>query len=190
MTEKVKVAIAELGNCANSLIQEVEYYKDADPAAEIPGLMNVQMGDYHIRDIEFVAVFDVDGSKVGQDVAKAMWAGENNTIKFADVDELGIEVLRGPTLDGIGKYYCGMVEESLEDPVDVTQTLRDSAADVLVSYLPVGSEEAQKFYAQAALDAGVGFVNAIPMFIASDPEWANIAGDDRTADDQMAILAG
>ena len=186
MTEKVKVAIAGLGNCANSLIQGVEYYKDADPATKIPGLMNVQMGDYHIRDIEFVAAFDVDGSKVGQDVAKAMWAGENNTIKFADVDELGVEVLRGPTLDGIGKYYCGMVEESLEEPVDVAQALRDSGADVLVSYLPVGSEEAQKSYAQASLDAGVGFVNAIPVFIASDPEWANkfaeaglpIVGDD------------
>jgi myo-inositol-1-phosphate synthase len=183
---KVKVAIAGLGNCANSLIQGVEYYKDADADLKIPGLMHVELGDYHIGDVEFVAAFDVDASKVGQDVAKAMWAGENNTIQFAEVGDLGFDVLRGPTFDGLGKYYVGMIEESNEEPVDVVQALKDSGADVLVSYLPVGSQEATEFYAQAALDAGVGFVNAIPVFIASDQEWAQkfvdaglpIIGDD------------
>jgi myo-inositol-1-phosphate synthase len=183
---KVKVAIAGLGNCANSLIQGVEYYKDADADLRVPGLMHVELGDYHIGDVEFVAAFDVDASKVGQDVAKAMWAGENNTIQFAEVGDLGFDVLRGPTFDGLGKYYCGVIEESNEEPVDVVQALKDSGADVLVSYLPVGSQEATEFYAQAALDAGVGFVNAIPVFIASNQEWAQkfvdaglpIIGDD------------
>jgi len=183
---KVKVAIAGLGNCANSLIQGVEYYKDADANLKVPGLMHVELGDYHIGDIEFVAAFDVDASKVGQDVAKGMWAGENNTIQFAEVGDLGFDVLRGPTFDGLGMYYVGMIEESNEEPVDVVQALKDSGADVLVSYLPVGSQEATEFYAQAALDAGVGFVNAIPVFIASDQDWAQkfvdaglpIIGDD------------
>jgi len=183
---KVRVAIAGLGNCANSLIQGVEYYKDADPDLRVPGLMHVDLGGYHVGDVEFVAAFDVDATKVGQDVAKAMWAGQNNTIQFAEVPQLGIEVLRGPTLDGLGQYYVDQVEESPAEPVDVAQALRDADADVLVSYLPVGSEEATKFYAQAALDAGVAFVNAIPVFIASDPVWAQkfvdaglpIIGDD------------
>jgi myo-inositol-1-phosphate synthase len=183
---RVKVAIAGIGNCANSLIQGVEYYKDADPNLRVPGLMHVQLGDYHIADIEFVAAFDVDASKVGQDVAKAMWAGENNTIQFAEVGDLGIDVLRGPTFDGLGKYYVGMIEESDVETVDVVQALKDSGANVLVSFLPVGSQEATEFYANAALDAGVGFVNAIPVFIASDREWAQrfvdaglpIIGDD------------
>jgi len=186
MTNTVRVAIAGLGNCANSLIQGVEYYQKADATKDVPGLMHVQFGDYHISDIEFVVAFDVDATKVGRDIAKAMWAGENNTIEFAEVEDFGITVLRGPTYDGLGKYYDRMVEESPEKPVDVVQALEDAKADVLVSYLPVGSEEAQKFYAQAALDAGFGFVNAIPVFIASDPEWANkfaeaglpIVGDD------------
>ena len=164
---KVRVAIAGLGNCANSLIQGVEYYKDADPDLKVPGLMHVQLGDYHIGDIEFVTAFDVDASKVGQDIAKAMWGGQNNTIEFATVSEMGIEVLRGPTYDGLGKYYVDQVEESPAEPVDVVAALKAANADVLVSYLPVGSEEATKFYAQAALDAGCGFVNAIPVFIAS-----------------------
>ena len=183
---KVKVAIAGIGNCANSLIQGVEYYRNADGAAQVPGLMHVDFGGYHVGDVEFVAAFDVDITKVGQDLSKAMWAGENNTIKFADVGQMGIQVLRGPTLDGLGKYYVGAIEESPAAPVDVAGALRDSQADVLVSYLPVGSENAQKFYAQAAIDAGVAFVNAIPVFIASDPEWAGkfrdanlpIVGDD------------
>jgi myo-inositol-1-phosphate synthase len=185
-TNKVRVAIAGLGNCANSLVQGVEYYQKADPDADIPGLMHVQFGPYHVGDLEFVAAFDVDATKVGRDIAKAMWAGENNTIQFAEVEDFGIDVLRGPTLDGLGTYYQRMVEESPVEPVDVVKALRDAGADVLVSYLPVGSEQAQRFYAQAALDAGVGFVNAIPVFIASDPAWARkfaeaglpIVGDD------------
>ncbi len=183
---KVKVAIAGVGNCANSLIQGIEYYRDAEAGVEVPGLMHVNFGGYHISDVEFVAAFDVDSTKVGQDLSKAMWAGENNTIKFADIDVAGIKVMRGPTLDGLGKYYDKTIEESPEEPVDVVRVLKDSGANVLVSYLPVGSEEAQKFYAQCAIDAGVGFVNAIPVFIASDPIWAKkfkdaglpIVGDD------------
>ena len=186
MSNNVRVAIAGLGNCANSLVQGVEYYRDADPSLKVPGLMHIDLGGYHVGDVEFVAVFDVDATKVGQDVSKAMWAGMNNTIEFAEVPHLGITVQRGPTFDGLGKYYVDEVEESAADPVDVAQALKDARADVLVSYLPVGSEQATKFYAQAALDAGVGFVNAIPVFIASDPEWAQkfvdanlpIVGDD------------
>jgi myo-inositol-1-phosphate synthase len=168
----IKLAIAGVGNCASSLIQGLEYYRDADPSDDVPGLMHVSLGGYHIRDIEVVAAFDVDATKVGQDVSKAILAGQNNTIRFAPVPELGVEVLRGPTLDGFGKYYRQTCEESPADAVDVVAALRDSGADVLVSYLPVGSEQAQKFYAQCCLDAGVAFVNAIPVFIASDPEWA------------------
>jgi myo-inositol-1-phosphate synthase len=168
---KVKVAIVGLGNCANSLIQGVEYYKNADVNEEVPGLMHVQLGDYHIRDIEFVAAFDVDGKKVGLDLADAMWASENNTIKFAEVKPLGIKVSRGKTLDGLGRYYKEMIQESTEEPVDVVKVLKETKADVLVCYLPVGSEEAAKFYAQCAIDAQVAFVNALPVFIASDPVW-------------------
>ena len=183
---KVKVAIAGVGNCANSLIQGVTYYADADPDARVPGLMHVDLGGYHVRDIEFVAAFDVDATKVGVDLSKAIWAGMNDTYRFAEVPDLGIEVLRGPTLDGLGKYYRMTVEESAEEPVDVAQVLRDTGADVLVAYLPVGSELAIRHYAEAALAAGVGFVNAIPVFIASDPVWARrfydagvpIIGDD------------
>ena len=186
MSNEVRVAIAGLGNCANSLIQGVEFYRDADPSLKVPGLMHVDLGGYHVGDVEFVAAFDVDATKVGQDVSKAMWSGMNNTIEFAQVPELGIEVQRGPTLDGLGKYYVDEVEESAADPVDVVKALRDAKADVLVSYLPVGSETATKFYAQCAIDAGIGFVNAIPVFIASDPLWASkfveanlpIVGDD------------
>ena len=182
----IRLAIAGVGNCASSLIQGLSYYADADPADEVPGLMHVELGGYHIRDIEVVAAFDVDATKVGQDVGKAIWAGQNNTIRFADVGDLGVRVQRGPTLDGFGKYYRVTCEESPAEPVDVAQALRDAQADVLVSYLPVGSEQAQKHYAQACLDAGVAFVNAIPVFIASDPEWAQrfadagvpIVGDD------------
>src|SRR3954447_8115734 len=169
---KIRLAIAGVGNCASSLIQGLEFYKDAAPAENVPGLMHVELGGYHIRDIELVAAFDVDADKVGLDYSKAMWAGRNNTIKFADVPELGVTVLRGPTLDGFGEFYRQECQESAQEPVDVAAVLRETQADVLVSYLPVGSEEAQRYYAQACLDAGVGFVNAIPVFIASDPEWA------------------
>ena len=168
---KVKVAIVGLGNCANSLIQGVTYYQNANVNEEVPGLMHVQLGDYHIRDIEFVAAFDVDGKKVGLDLADAMWASENNTIKFADVKPLGIKVSRGKTLDGLGSYYKEMIQESTEEPVDVVKVLKETKADVLICYLPVGSEEAAKYYAQCAIDAQVAFVNALPVFIASDPVW-------------------
>jgi myo-inositol-1-phosphate synthase len=169
---KIRVAIAGVGNCASSLVQGVEYYKDAEAGDDVPGLMHVELGGYHVGDVEFVAAFDVDAAKVGLDLAKAVFAGPNNTIKFSDVPELGITVLRGPTFDGFGEFYRQVAEESPLEPVDVAEELRRARADVLVSYLPVGSEEAQKHYAQACLDAGVAFVNAIPVFIASDPVWA------------------
>jgi myo-inositol-1-phosphate synthase len=182
----VRVAIVGVGNCATSLIQGVEYYKDADPDGNVPGLMHVKFGQYHVNDIEFVAAFDVDAKKVGFDLAEATQASENNTIKIADVAPTGITVQKGNTLDGLGKYYRETIEESDAPAVDIVQVLKDTQADVLVSYLPVGSEEADKFYAQCAIDAKVAFVNALPVFIASDPEWAKkfedagvpIIGDD------------
>jgi myo-inositol-1-phosphate synthase len=168
----VRVAIAGIGNCASSLVQGVEFYRGADPAERVPGLMHVELGGYHVGDVEFVAAFDVDAAKVGLDLAKAIHAGPNNTVRFADVPDVGVTVQRGPTFDGLGTYYRQVVEESPAEPVDVAAALRAARADVLVSYLPVGSEVAQRHYAQACLDAGVAFVNAIPVFIASDPEWA------------------
>jgi myo-inositol-1-phosphate synthase len=182
----VRVAIVGVGNCASSLVQGVHYYRDADPASRVPGLMHVQFGPYHVRDVEFVAAFDVDAKKVGQDLADAIGASENNTIKFADVPPTGVTVQRGPTMDGLGEYYTDIITESDEQPVDVVGALRDAQVDVLVSYLPVGSEQADRFYAQCAIDAKVAFVNALPVFIASDPTWAQkftdagvpIVGDD------------
>ncbi|WP_374971105.1 inositol-3-phosphate synthase [Terrabacter sp. BE26] len=168
----VRVAIVGVGNCASSLVQGVEYYKDADPTTGVPGLMHVKFGEYHVGDVEFVAAFDVDDKKVGKDLSEAINASENNTIKIADVPTTGVEVQRGHTLDGLGKYYKLTIDESSAEPVDVVQVLKDRKVDVLVSYLPVGSEQADKFYAQCAIDAGVAFVNALPVFIASDPEWA------------------
>ncbi len=168
----IRVAIVGVGNCAASLVQGIEYYRNADPAQRVPGLMHVRFGEYHVGDIEFVAAFDVDGKKVGRDLSEAIVASENNTITFAQVPPTGVTVLRGPTLDGLGRYYLQTIEESTEEPVDVVAALREADVDVLVSYLPVGSEEADKFYAQCAIDAGVAFVNALPVFIASDPEWA------------------
>jgi myo-inositol-1-phosphate synthase len=150
----------------------VEYYSDADPGTRVPGLMHVQFGPYHVKDVEFVAAFDVDAKKVGQDLADAIGASENNTIKICDVPPTGITVQRGPTLDGLGEYYRDIITESDEPVADVVSVLRETQADVLVSYLPVGSDQADKFYAQCAIDAGVAFVNALPVFIASDPEWA------------------
>ena len=140
--QKVRVAIAGLGNCATSLIEGVEYYKDASTTDTVPGLMHVQFGDYHVSDLEFVTAFDVDAKKVGLDIAEAMRASENNTIKLTDVPETGVKVLRGPTLDGLGKYYRETIEESDAEPVDVVQQLKDDNVDVLVCYLPVGSEQA------------------------------------------------
>jgi myo-inositol-1-phosphate synthase len=182
----VKVAIVGVGNCAASLVQGVEYYRNADETTPVPGLMHVRFGDYHVSDVEFVAAFDVDAKKVGQDLSAAIVASENNTITFADVPPLGVTVQRGVTLDGLGKYYRETIEESDEAPVDVVAALRESGADVLVCYLPVGSQQAAEFYAQAALDAGVAFVNALPVFIAGTKAWADkftaaglpIVGDD------------
>ena len=182
----VRVAIVGVGNCATSLVQGVEYYRDADPAGNVPGLMHVMFGDYHVSDVEFVAAFDVDAKKVGFDLSEATQASENNTIKIADIPPTGVIVQRGHTLDGLGKYYRETIEEADGEGVDVVQVLKDTQADVLVSYLPVGSELADKFYAQCAIDAGVAFVNALPVFIASDPVWAKkfedagvpIVGDD------------
>jgi len=182
----VRVAIAGVGNCANSLIQGVSFYADAAADAVIPGLMHNRLGPHAVGDLEFVAAFDVDALKVGVDLADAIWASQNSTFRFADVATTAVTVQRGPTLDGLGEYYRELITESDAAVVDVAQALRDSRADVLVCYLPVGSELAAKHYAQAALDAGVAFINALPVFIASDPEWAQrftaagvpIVGDD------------
>ncbi len=182
----VRVAIVGVGNCAASLVQGVHYYRDASPDARVPGLMHVQFGDYHVRDVEFVAAFDVDAKKVGQDLADAIGSSENNTIKICDVPPSGVTVQRGVTLDGLGKYYREMITESEAEPVDVVAALKDAKVDVVVCYLPVGSEDAARFYAQCAIDAGCGFVNALPVFIAGTPEWAQkftdagvpIVGDD------------
>src|SRR5690606_10206235 len=182
----VRVAIVGVGNCAASLVQGVEYYKDSDPASKVPGLMPVQFGDYHVRDVEFVAAFDVDAKKVGLDLADAIGASENNTIKICDVPSTGVTVQRGHTHDGPGKYYRETTEAPAEQPADAVQARKDPPADVLVCYLPVGSEDAAKFYAQCAIDAKVAFVNALPVFIAGTKEWADkfteagvpIVGDD------------
>lgn len=182
----VRVAIIGVGNCAASLVQGVEYYKDADPTQAVPGLMHVQFGEYHVSDVEFVAAFDVDSKKVGLDIADAIGASENNTIKICDVPPTGVKVQRGHTYDGLGKYYREMVVESDAEPVDIVAELKAAKADVLVCYLPVGSEQAAKYYAQCAIDAGVAFVNALPVFIAGTKEWADkftaagvpIIGDD------------
>lgn len=182
----IRTAIVGVGNCASSLIQGVHYYRDAAPEDTVPGLMHVDFGGYHVRDVEFVAAFDVDEAKVGLDLADAIWASENCTIKFDDVPPTGVLVQRGPTLDGLGEYYRDTITESSAEAVDVAAALRESGAEVLVSYLPVGSEEADRFYAQAAIEAGCAFVNCLPVFIASRPEWAQkftdaglpIIGDD------------
>ena len=182
----IRVAVVGVGNCASSLVQGVVFYKDADPAEVVPGLMHVQFGPYHVRDVEFVAAFDVDSKKVGLDLADAIGASENNTIKICDVPPSGVTVQRGHTLDGLGKYYREMITESDADPVDVVAELKAARVDVVVCYLPVGSDAAAKYYAQCAIDAGCGFVNALPVFIAGTPEWAKkfedaglpIVGDD------------
>jgi myo-inositol-1-phosphate synthase len=183
---EIRVAIVGVGNCANSLIQGITYYKDATNETEIPGLMHPVLGGYHIKNINFVLALDVDAKKVGLDLADAIWASENNTIKFATVAKTGVTVKRGTTLDGLGRYYKETIKESDAAPVDVVAELKANKADVLICYLPVGSEEAAKFYAQCAIDAGCAFVNALPVFIASDPVWADkftkaglpIVGDD------------
>lgn len=172
MKEKIKVAIAGVGNCASAIVQGIEYYKEASPDEFVPGLMHTDLGGYHVRDVTFVAAFDVDAAKVGVDLAKAIFVPPNNTLRFSEVPEIGVEVLRGPTLDGFGKYYKQAVEESPVEAVDVSAVLTEVGADVLVNYLPVGSQEATYYYAHAALEAGVAFVNCVPVFIAKDSAWA------------------
>lgn len=169
----IKLAIVGLGNCASSLIQGIEYYKNAADDEYIPGLMHANFGGYHVKDIEVVAVFDVNSDKVGKDVSEAVWAAPNNTAKFSDVPYYGVKVLRGPRLDGVNKYTAELVPvDDSEKPVDVVAELKKAGAEVVVNYLPVGSQEATEFYVQAAIDAGCGFVNCIPVFIASTPAWA------------------
>lgn len=170
---KIKVAIVGVGNCASSLVQGIHYYKDARDDAFVPGVMHVNFGGYHIRDIEVVAAFDVNTNKVGKDVAEAIYASPNNTVTFAQVPKLGVTVSRGPRLDGVNKYTAPLVPvDDKQKAVDVVKVLKESGAEAVINYLPVGSQEATEFYAQAAIDAGCGFVNCIPVFIASTPKWA------------------
>ncbi|HEX2702990.1 MAG TPA: inositol-3-phosphate synthase [Solirubrobacteraceae bacterium] len=170
--EKVRVAIIGVGNCANSLVQGVHYYHDADPAATVPGLMHVDLGGYHVRDIEFTAAFDIDADKVGKDLGQAIWSGQNNTIRFAEVpEELGVKVHRGMTLDGLGKYLSQRIKKAPGETDDIVSILRDTHTDVVVSYLPVGSEQATKWYVEQVLKAGCAFVNCIPVFIAREDYW-------------------
>ncbi|MBN1679874.1 MAG: inositol-3-phosphate synthase [Anaerolineae bacterium] len=171
MSNKVRVAIIGVGNCANSLIQGVHYYQNADPDQNIPGLMHVNLGGYHIRDIEFSAAFDIDSEKVGKDLSEAMWSGQNNTIKFAEVPKLGIKVARGMTHDGLGKYLKQKITKAPGPTADIVQILQDTKTDVVVNYLPVGSEQATKWYVEQVLNAGCAFINAIPVFIAREPYW-------------------
>src|ERR671916_1909117 len=169
--DKVRVAIVGVGNCANSFIQGVQYYKDADPADEVPGLMHVDLGGYHVRDVEFVAAFDIDQEKVGKDLSEAIWSGQNDTIKFADVPNLGVEVHRGMTHDGLGKYLKEKITKAPGETADIVGILKETKADVMVCYLPVGSEQATKWYVEMAIKAGVGFVNCLPVFIAREDYW-------------------
>jgi myo-inositol-1-phosphate synthase len=185
-TEKVRVAIVGVGNCASSFVQGIEYYKDADPKESVPGLMHVDLGGYHVRDIEFTAAFDIDGEKVGKDVSEAIWAGQNNTIKFAEVPELDVPVYRGMTHDGLGKYLKEKIKKAPGETDDIVQILQDTKTDVVVSYLPVGAEQATKWYVEQVLEAGCAFVNCIPVFIAKENYWSRrfekaglpIVGDD------------
>jgi myo-inositol-1-phosphate synthase len=184
--DKVRVAIIGVGNCASSFVQGVQFYRDADPAEQVPGLMHVDLGGYHVSDIEFSAAFDIDSDKVGKDLSQAIWAGQNNTLKFADVPELDVPVHRGMTHDGLGKYLSQRIEKAPGKTDDIAQILKDTHTDVVVSYLPVGSEQATKWYVEQVLEAGCGFVNCIPVFIAREEYWndrfkkANlpIVGDD------------
>jgi myo-inositol-1-phosphate synthase len=183
---QVRVGIVGVGNCASSLVQGVEYYAKARSDEHVPGLMHVELGPYHVSDVEFSCAFDVDSNKVGLDLAEAIWVEPNNTIKFSDVPTTGVTVQRGHTYDGLGEYYREVVTESAMPPVDVARVLRETKTEVLVSYLPVGSEQAARFYAEQALEAGVAFVNCMPVFIATNEEWAQrfvrkgvpIIGDD------------
>ncbi len=171
MSGKIRVAIIGVGNCASSLIQGVHFYRQADETATIPGLMHVNLGGYHVGDIEFSAAIDVDADKVGKDLSQAIWAGQNNTFKFSDVPHLGIPVLRGQTLDGLGTYLAQRISEAPGEPVDLARVLKETRTDVVISYLPVGSEQATRYYVPHILDAGCAFVNCVPVFIAREPEW-------------------
>jgi myo-inositol-1-phosphate synthase len=183
---KVRVAIIGVGNCASSFVQGIEYYKDADPRASVPGLMHVDLGGYHVRDIEFTAAFDIDADKVGKDLSEAIWAGQNNTIEFAEVPPLDVPVHRGMTHDGLGKYLKEKIEKAPGETDDIVSILEETKTDVVVSYLPVGSEQATKWYVEQVLEAGCAFVNCIPVFIARENYWARrfekaglpIVGDD------------
>jgi myo-inositol-1-phosphate synthase len=185
--EKVRVAIIGVGNCASAFVQGVHHYRDADPKQLVPGLMHVDLGGYHVRDIEFTAAFDIDATKVGKDLGQAIWAGQNNTIKFAQVPKkLGVNVYRGMTHDGLGKYLKQKIKKAPGETADIVKILKDTHTDVVVSYLPVGSEDATKWYVEQILEAGCGFVNCIPVFIAREDYWNNrfkkaklpIVGDD------------
>jgi myo-inositol-1-phosphate synthase len=169
--EAVRVAIVGVGNCASSFVQGVEYYRNADAREFVPGLMHVDLGGYHIRDIEFSAAFDIDSDKVGKDLSEAIWAGQNNTIKFAELPRLGIEVQRGMTHDGLGKYLKEKIQKAPGETAEIANILRETETDVLVSYLPVGAEQATKWYVEQALTAGCAFVNCIPVFIARESYW-------------------
>ncbi len=169
--KKVRVAIVGVGNCASSFVQGVEYYKKANPDEQVPGLMHVDLGGYHVSDIEFTAAFDIDKEKVGKDLSKAIFSGQNNTIKFAEVPKLGVKVHRGMTHDGLGKYLKQKITKAPGETADIVGILQDTQTDVLVCYLPVGSEDATKWYVEQALAAGVGFVNCLPVFIAREDYW-------------------
>jgi myo-inositol-1-phosphate synthase len=185
-TEKVRVAIVGVGNCASSFVQGVEHYRDADPTEQVPGLMHVDLGGYRVGDIEFSAAFDIDAEKVGKDLSEAIWAGQNNTLKFAEVPHLGVPVHRGMTHDGLGRYLKEKIEKAPGPTDDIVEILRDTKTDVVVSYLPVGSEQATKWYVEQVLEAGCAFVNCVPVFIAREEYWARrftkaglpIVGDD------------
>jgi myo-inositol-1-phosphate synthase len=185
-SEKVRVALVGVGNCASAFVQGVEYYKDANPAESVPGLMHVDLGGYHVGDIEFTAAFDIDVEKVGKDLSEAIWSGQNNTIKFADVPKLDVPVWRGMTHDGLGKYLKERITKAPGETDDIVQILKDTRTDVVVSFLPVGSEQATKWYVEQILEAGCGFVNCIPVFIAKESYWGRrfskaglpIVGDD------------
>jgi myo-inositol-1-phosphate synthase len=171
-TDKVRVAIIGVGNCASAFVQGVQYYRDANPDEQVPGLMHVDLGGYHVRDIEFTAAFDIDRTKVGKDLGQAIWAGQNNTMKFAKVPRnLGVPVYRGMTHDGLGKYLKQKITKAPGPTADIVKILKDTHTDVVVSYLPVGSEQATKWYVEQILEAGCGFVNCIPVFIAREDYW-------------------
>src|SRR5213595_2530798 len=184
--DKVRVAIVGVGNCASSFVQGVEYYKDADPTEQVPGLMHVDLGGNHVRDIEFTAAFDIDADKVGKDLSQAIFSGQNNTYEFSEVPDLGVKVHRGMTHDGLGKYLKEKITKADGPTADIVEILRETKTDVVVSYLPVGSENATKWYVEQVLEAGCGFVNCIPVFIASEAYWERrfkkaglpIVGDD------------